>query len=118
MLFRSNAQFDLQGSATSGALRLFSPLGTTLAQVNWRPRAARLLSRGEAQDFADLDALMTHLLGINLPSEALFAWLRGEAATATGWQVDLGEHANGRISAARLAAPKAQLTVLFEAHSH
>lgn len=110
-----NAQFDLQGSPQGGALQLFGPLGTTLAEVSWEAGFARLRIRGESREYADLDALMTDLLGINLPTQALFAWLKGDALAPPGWQVNLSEHAHGRISALKLSVPRAQFTLLFQA---
>jgi outer membrane lipoprotein LolB len=45
----------------------------------------------------------------------LFAWLRGEAATAPGWQADVSRHAEGRINAQRNdPAPPAQLRIVLE----
>ena len=49
------------------------------------------------------------------PVAALFAWLRGEAMTLTGWSADLSQYASGRITARRLQpAPATELTLLFE----
>lgn len=111
-----SAEFDVQGSAQAGELQLFSPLGTTLAEVSWQANAARLRSRGQVRDFADLDALMSDLLGVSLPSQALFAWLKGQWVKPTGWDVDLSQHAIGRISASKFSEPKARLTLVFQAH--
>ena len=62
-----------------------------------------------------LDDLTTELGGAPLPVRALFGWLRGQAVSAAGWNVDLSRHADGRITARRdTPAPAAELRVVFE----
>lgn len=109
-----NAQFELQGSAHSGSLLLLTPLGTALAEITWRRDEAQLISRGEIRRFANVDVLISELLGVDLQVDALFAWLRGQALRPQGWQVDLSQHAKGRISASKPGVPQAMVTLLIE----
>ncbi len=110
-----SAGFELSGNAQSGTLTLLTPLGSTAAAMTWSPGAASLRSNGEARQFDSLDALLRGAVGTDVPVVALFAWLRGEAMTLTGWSADLSQYASGRITARRLQpAPATELTLLLE----
>ena len=110
-----SASFELQGSAQSGELKLFTPFGSVLAQMDWAPGRARLQSSGEVRESDSLQALLAQTLGTPLPVEALFAWLRGTQTTASGWQADLSALDSGRLVATRHEpAPQAVLRVVFE----
>lgn len=111
-----HASFELEGDPRSGQLDLFTPLGSTLASLQWQPGAAVLVQGGQRRDYDSLDALATAATGTALPLGALFAWLRGVPETAEGWQVDLSQQAGGRLRAWRLAPPpSAELRVVLDA---
>jgi outer membrane lipoprotein LolB len=96
-----SAGFELQGSAQAGEMVLLSPIGTTLARLEWTPQGARLAQGQQQVDSTSLQRLGARLTGTELPIAALFEWLAGRQAEAPGWQVDLSAHAQGRISAER-----------------
>ena len=96
-----SAGFELQGSALAGEMVLLSPIGTTLARLEWTPQGARLAQGQQQVDSPSLQRLGARLTGTELPITALFEWLAGRPADAPGWQVDLSAHAQGRISAVR-----------------
>ena len=96
-----SAGFELQGSALAGEMVLLSPIGTTLARLEWTPQGARLTQGQQQVDSPSLQRLGARLTGTELPIAALFEWLAGHPAEAPGWQVDLSAHAQGRISAER-----------------
>jgi outer membrane lipoprotein LolB len=96
-----SAGFELQGSALTGEMVLLSPIGTTLARLEWTPHGARLEQGQQKFDSTSLQRLGARLTGTELPIAALFEWLAGRTAEAPGWQVDLSAHAQGRISAER-----------------
>jgi outer membrane lipoprotein LolB len=107
--------FDLQGTLAAGELSLFTPLGSTVAVLRWSPSVAELQNGGQTQQYPSVQAMLERTTGAAIPLEALFAWLRGEAATAPGWLADLSRHAEGRISAQRNdPAPPAQLRIVLE----
>lgn len=110
-----SASFELQGSAQSGQMLLLSPIGTTLARLQWQPEFARL-EQGQRQiDGTSLQHLATRLTGTELPILALFEWLAGRPADVIGWQVDLTQHAQGRINAERrLPAPATVLRIVLD----
>ena len=85
-----SASFGLKGRAENGELTLISPLGNVLAVLRWSPGQA-LLDRGnqDIQRFASIDELMERATGAAIPLNALFAWLQGNNATASGWVADL-----------------------------
>lgn len=97
------ADFELQGNAEAGTLSFFTPLGNTAARLQWSAAGAQLQTTGEPQHFESLDALTLHTTGAILPIHSLFAWLKGNEPSTPGWQVDLRELANGRLTAQRLA---------------
>lgn len=110
-----SADFELQGDAQAGSLVFLSPLGTTVAQLEWAPGLAQLRQGGSTEQFASLDALVLQATGTELPVAALFDWLHGSATEAPGWRVDLQELAQGKLRAWRddSTAP-ASLRILLE----
>jgi outer membrane lipoprotein LolB len=111
-----SANFELKGRAENGELTLISPLGNVLGVLRWSPGQA-LLDRGkqDIQQFASIDELMERTTGAAIPLPALFAWLQGTNATASGWSADLSRHGEGRVSARRLLpAPEANLRVVLD----
>jgi outer membrane lipoprotein LolB len=72
-----SADFDLQGTPSTGQLSLSGPLGAVLVQAIWSPQQAVLRTPGSEQIFTTLDELTQSLLGEILPVAALFDWLRG-----------------------------------------
>ena len=111
-----SASFDLKGSAERGELSLVSPLGNVLGVLRWSPGEAVLDSgSGKIQRFASVDELMAKATGAAVPLDALFAWLRGDNAAASGWSADLSRYQEGRISAKRSQpAPQADLRVVLD----
>jgi outer membrane lipoprotein LolB len=112
--------FDLRGSAERGDLQITSPLGTVIAQAQWRPGEVRLKSSEGERRFANLDALADEVFGEPLPLAALFDWLHGrpwagapsKALTSPaqgfeqmGWSVGLERFGEGLIVARRAAPP-------------
>lgn len=110
-----SAGFELRGSPENGELQLSSPLGNSLAQVVWTPLGAQLRQGESVTQFGSLDVLTTQLSGTALPVAAMFAWLKGQASSAAGWQPDLGSQAEGKITAVRsVPEPRAELRIVFE----
>jgi outer membrane lipoprotein LolB len=111
-----SASFELKGRPERGELSLISPLGSVLGVLRWSPGEAVLDSgNGKIQRFASVDELMAQATGAAVPLAALFAWLQGEPAGASGWSADLSRHKDGRISAKRSdPAPQADLRVVLD----
>ena len=58
---------------------------------------------------------MAQATGAAVPMSALFAWLRGDNASASGWTADLSRQSEGRITATRSQpAPKAELRIVLD----
>ncbi len=110
------AGFDLRGSPQAGELQLTSPLGNTLATVQWSPEGADLRQGQQVTTRSSLDQLTTELIGTSLPVVALFGWLQGQPSEDThGWQADLARQPEGRITARRAAPlPEAELRIVFQ----
>ena len=110
-----SAAFELQGNPEQGELRLFTPVGSTAAGIQWTPGSATLQARGETRQYSDLAQLIQLVLGTDVPVTALFAWLAGLAQDVDGWQVDLSARDQGKIVARRGApALPAELQVLLD----
>ena len=110
-----SAAFALSGSAQAGELSLTSPLGQTLAVMQWRPGEALLRRGEEARRYDSLDALAQEATGTPLPVRALFGWLRGEPQAVPGWSADLSALGAGRLAARRLMPlPTAELRVVLD----
>lgn len=110
-----SALFVLEGGPEHGNLTLSTPLGTVLAALRWAPGHAELRSSHGVQTADSLDALLRDTLGSAIPVQALFAWLRGDAATAADWQADLSQINDGRLTAVRAQPlPRATLRIALD----
>ena len=111
-----SASFALQGDAHRGQLDLYSPLGTTVASLQWTPKTAHLHQGNRADQYGSLDELTEKTTGAALPVQALFGWLHGNPATTPGWTQDLTQLGQGKLVAHRLwPAPEVILRVQLEA---
>lgn len=108
--------FELRGNAEIGELDLLTPLGQIVVRLRWRPDIAVILRGSTRQIFANADDLIRQATGASLSLAQLFAWLDGKSisATSTDWQVDLANHANGRIIARRSSPTPAVLRIALE----
>jgi outer membrane lipoprotein LolB len=110
-----SANFELDGNAEIGTLRLTSPLGTTLALMRWAPGSAVLTGTGAPRQFDSLGALTQATIGLDIPIAALFDWLQGAASQAALWEADLTELGNGKLTAKRTAPDmRAEIKLLME----
>jgi outer membrane lipoprotein LolB len=112
-----SASFELRGTAQTGQLALFNPLGGTVAVLSWQPGQALLTDAAQAtRNFSNLDELSAQATGgTTLPIAALFDWLQGVDTAVDGWQADLSQTGRGRLSVQRFAPlPQARLRVVLE----
>ena len=96
-----SAMFELRGTAQAGGLVLLSPFGNRIAQLDWKDGHAQLVSGQDTRTSDSLDTLLQDVTGTRIPVTALFSWLKGTQASATGWQADLTGLADGRLTARR-----------------
>jgi outer membrane lipoprotein LolB len=109
-----SANFDLQGRPAKGALVLSSPMGTTLASMQWDAQSATLIANGQMQQFDSLQDLALQATGADIPVASLFAWLDGRAEAVPGWQVDLSELPDGRLQAQHTEEVQSELKIILE----
>ena len=110
-----SASFHLSGSPEAGELTLTSPIGSTLAVMQWQPGEALLRQGEQLRRYASLDQLAQEVTGTALPVRALFGWLRGQPQSVPGWQADLSRLVDGRLSAQRqMPLPTAELRVVLD----
>jgi outer membrane lipoprotein LolB len=110
-----SANFELDGESDKGSLRLLTPLGTTLALMQWAPGSATLTTTGDPRTFDSMAELTQATLGFDLPVGALLDWLRGTARAMPYWEVDLSGLIDGKLAAKRTAPDlKAELKLLID----
>lgn len=110
-----SAGFALSGNPQAGELTLTSPLGTTLAVMQWQPGEALLRQGEQTRRYDSLDTLAQEVTGTPLPVRALFGWLRGQPQAVPGWQADLSQLPGGRLAAQRLMPlPSAELRLILD----
>ncbi len=100
-----SAGFSLRGDAKTGELDLYSPLGTTLAALQWSPQSAQLTESNKQQYFNSLAELTEKATGAPLPVDAIFGWLQNQPVQASGWQADLSAITQGSLIARRTTPP-------------
>ena len=100
-----SASFELTGNAQTGGLLLYSPLGTTVANLTWTAQTATMLANGETRSFSSLAELLRQATGTEIPVASLFAWLAGDNIATPGWLADLSQQALGRVIARRSDPP-------------
>lgn len=109
-----SANFELQGKPTRGELVLTSPLGTTLARMRWDETSATLDVQGGQRSYNSIQELARQVTGADLPVASLFAWLQGIDEVAPGWQTDLQDASNGRISAKHLEEVQSEVKIILD----
>ena len=108
------ANFDLQGKPSQGELVLTSPLGTTVARMRWDETNATLEAQGGQRSFSSVQELARQVTGADLPVTSLFAWLQGIDESVPGWQADLQDAPNGRISAKHIEEVQSEVKIILE----
>lgn len=110
-----SANFELAGDPQEGELVLSTPLGSTLAHVQWSDGKAVLNASGDQQEYDNLDELVLQATGTHLPVKAMFAWLSGEDAESSGWEIDSGGMQNGRLTVRQTAKePQAEIKIVLD----
>jgi outer membrane lipoprotein LolB len=110
-----SASFLLRGDAKNGELDLYSPLGTIFGALEWTPQWGQLSHGGKHQYFTSLAELTEKATGATLPVEAIFFWLQGREAQATGWLADLSDVSQGSLTARRIdPAPEVTLRIKLD----
>ena len=97
-----SAGFSLDGNARQGELNLFSPLGTTLATLQWNPTSTQWLQGSQQRRYDSMAHLTEETTGAALPMDAMFDWLEGRATPSPGWQADLSALNQGSLIAKRI----------------
>lgn len=109
------AAFELKGQPDNGELTLISPLGSIIGVMRWTATQATLEQGGSTKRFASTDELLTQTTGAAVPVSALFDWLTGKNTPTPGWQADLSQQGNGRITAKRTEpSPQADLRIVLD----
>ncbi len=98
-----------------GQLELFSPLGSTLARLEWAPGRAVLHDDHGKRAFNSVEDLLQNTTGAALPIAALFQWLDGQSTPVPGWEPDLRQLGEGQLIARRTQPlPTAMLRIVLD----
>mgnify|MGYP003346698665 FL=1 len=98
-----SSSFSLEGDARQGELNLFSPLGTTLATLQWSPTTTQWLQGTQQRRYDSMEHMTEETTGAALPMVAMFDWLQGRDSPSPGWQADLTAIAQGTLVAKRIS---------------
>ncbi|RZL94450.1 MAG: hypothetical protein EOP76_07220 [Variovorax sp.] len=110
-----SALFDLRGTPQAGELTLTTPIGNTLAVLQWSPGEALLKNSDQTRRYESVEALIEAATGAAIPVDALFGWLAGRDDPVPGWRANLSQVASGRLQAIRQSPqPVADLRIAFE----
>jgi outer membrane lipoprotein LolB len=114
--------FFFNGHAQAGDLDLMTLLGSAVAHLHWQPGAVELVDGQGARQYATLGELSQAALGEALPLDTLVHWMQGRADPSLpalagetpqtfeqlGWQIDVRDYANKKLTASRAASPVAR----------
>jgi outer membrane lipoprotein LolB len=92
-----SAGFELKSLQGSGELQLLSPLGTSLAKLQWSPGQATLEQGRQRWQDSSLDSLLIRFTGAALPINALIDWLQARPTQVEGWSADLSQLGSGKL---------------------
>ena len=110
-----SAGFELRGTARQGELNLLSPIGSSLARIQWDAQGAVLTRGARSETFPSLDSLLEQLSGTAWPAAVLFDWMQGRPTPTAGWELDLSQWAaSGWLRARRGQPPVTELRLVLE----
>jgi outer membrane lipoprotein LolB len=111
-----SAGFELKSLQGSGELQLLSPLGTSLAKLEWSPGQSTLEQGSQRWQDSSLDRLLMRLTGAALPLNALIDWLQARPTPVDGWSADLSQLGSGKlwVQSTPSAMPQVTLRLILE----
>ena len=109
------ADFELEGDASQGELRLFGPFGASLAVLQWDPSRAVLIEGERRRVVRSIDWLIERVTGAPLPVGLIFDWLLGRPVRSDDWEVAPRDRPNAPLRATRLQPlPRIELTLAIK----
>ena len=100
---RVSGDFELDGDALSGELKVYGPVGGLWMVMRWSPDQATLIQGDQVQTSSSVDQLFSQLLGTSLlPWADVFNWLNGRMVQAEGWAFMPRTDSNGLFKAKRI----------------
>ncbi len=106
------ADFELEGDAQQGELRLFGPFGSSIAVLQWEPGRAVLIEGERRRVVRSIDWLIERVTGAALPVALIFDWLAGRPVRSDDWEVSPRDRPNAPLRATRLQPlPRIELTL-------
>lgn len=112
------ADFELEGDAQQGELRLFGPFGSSIAVLQWEPGRAVLIEGERRRVVRSIDWLIERVTGAPLPVALIFDWLVGRPVRSDDWEVAPRDKPSAPLRATRLQPlPRIELTLAIRTSS-
>ena len=112
------ADFELEGDASQGELRLFGPFGASIAVLQWEPGRALLIEGERRRAVRSIDWLVERVTGAPLPVALIFDWLVGRPVRSDDWEVSPRDNPAEPLRATRLQPlPRIQLVLALRKSS-
>ena len=110
-----SAEFELEGDAKQGELRLYGPLVGLVAVVQWNPERAVLIEGDRRREVKSLDWLIERVSGAPIQSAMIFDWLNQRPVQTDDWWVEERTHSEDRLRAVRLQPlPRIELLMVLK----
>ena len=109
------AEFELQGDARNGELKLYGPFGGLFAVLQWAPDRAVLIEGERRRSVRSIDWLIERVTGAPLPVALIFDWLAGRQVRNDDWSVAPRDNLQAPLRATRLQPlPRIELVVALK----
>ena len=109
------AGFELDGDEQAGEMRILGPWGSAAWILQWQPGQATFSDGQHSRSAPDLQQLMRHLTGVDLPIGLIFDGLHGRAIQAPGWWIEPSDGRQDRLYAVRLEPlPRIELLIQLQ----
>ena len=110
-----SANFELEGNARLGELRLYSSLLNQETVLQWEPGRAVLIEGERNWMMPSVEQLIDKLIGAQIPLELLFDWLHGRQVRSDDWVFEPRSRADQPYRARRLQPlPPMELTLVIK----
>ena len=109
-----SAEFELEGDANAGELRLYGPWVGLVAVLQWEPGRAVLIEGQRRRVVKSIDALIERVTGAPIPLSMVFDWLHHRPVPNPDWWVEARTSTQDRLRAIRLQPlPRIELTMVL-----
>ncbi|MDI9331144.1 MAG: lipoprotein insertase outer membrane protein LolB [Alphaproteobacteria bacterium] len=110
-----SGEFELEGDAQTGELRLYGPVVGLVAVIQWEPGRAVLIEGDRKRVVKSLDWLIERVTGAPIPVSMVFDWLNQRPVASNDWWVEPRLKPTDRFRAVRLQPlPRMELLMVLK----